>query len=630
MLQSLRKGAGSWVAKGLMLLLVLSFGLWGVGDYVLGGGANRNVATVGDIKITQPEFADAVRRDIQRMQQRFGGTFDAEMAKRFGVVDSTLNTLVDRALIDQEARRLGIRVTNDAVRSDITSSPAFRNSLGQFDRLAFEGFLRNSGYSEGNFVTLLRRELAREQLVGSLTAGADTAPAAMVDALYRYRQEKRVAEFIVLRDDAQPAPAEPTEEQLVAFHKDNAPSFTAPELREITWFTLTPAEFAGQAKVTDEEIKNEYDSRSASYSVPEKRAVEQVVYPTEAGAKAALEMLKSGITFAAMAERTLKLKAADISLGTVTKDDLPAALATPVFELPLNEVSAPIQSPLGWHLARVSKIEAGGTKPLADVREEIRQSLAIRHAADDLVKLSHQIEDKLASGATIEETATAFKLKTAKAIIDARGRDASGQPVPGLPPYQRFLAVVGDATEKVEPQLEPVEDGGYFLVRVDKIIPATLRPLADIRANVVASWKAEQRAKGSEKAAGELLDKLKAGGDLQALAGAIKLNVELSPPLSRGGQSAEPRLAPKLVADLFGAKPGAIVSGRTAGNDGYVVGKLLRIEAADPAQGDATARNNIAQGLAGSIADDILTTYRAEMEKRFGVSINRAAVDAAL
>lgn len=627
MLDSLRKGAGSWVAKGLMFLLIASFGLWGVADYLRFFEA-QPVARVGDVTISPQEYQLAVRQSVQRLQQQFGPQFTMEQAKRLGIPDSTLNGLLERAMLDQEAKRLNLRAPDAAVRNEILASPAFRNATGQFDRLAFENAIRSQGYGEAQFIGVMRGDMLRGQLFDSLTGGADPAPSVLVDALNAYRQERRVVDIVELKDTDAPAPAAPDDAALEAFHKENAARFSSPEMRELSWVVANPSDLAKDQKVTPEEIKEEYEARAGSYVKPELRTIEQAVFRTEADAQAAKAKIDGGQDFVAVTTDALKLKPADLALGKVAKMQLLPATATPAFELAVNKVSDPIRSPVGWHLLRVTAIEPGSTKSLAEATDEIRGYVAERKAADELVKLGQRIEDKLASGATIDETAQAFGLKVGKATVDARGRDIKGAPAP-LPNLPRFLATAFQSEERNDPQVEDAGNGGFYLLRVERIVPPALRPLADVRADVVTAWTAAQRAKAMEQRGAEFAEKVRGGGDLQALAQAAKAKVELSTPFTRQGDGADTRLSTRMIADLFRAKPGELVSGRSGRDDAAIVARLVSIEPAKPLEVDPV-RDALAQQLGGGVADDIYSVYKTRLERQYGPSVNRAEADKAL
>src|SRR5271165_2174957 len=106
MLQAIRSRAGSFVVKLLFALLILTFGIWGIGDIFRTRGSDTVVATVGDQSIRAEELQTAVRRALEQLSARFGSAIDLQQAKKFGLIDETLGQLIDRSLVDQEVGRL--------------------------------------------------------------------------------------------------------------------------------------------------------------------------------------------------------------------------------------------------------------------------------------------------------------------------------------------------------------------------------------------------------------------------------------------------------------------------------------------------------------------------------------------
>jgi peptidyl-prolyl cis-trans isomerase D len=626
MLQQMRSGAASWIAKGLMILLIVSFGAWGIGDYIGGFSGRGDVATVGSAKISQPEFADAYRREVSNLQRRFGSAFTAEQARQLGLDETVLNRLIEDKLYVQVADKLGIMITDAQIREAITNAPAFKGITGQFDRLAYETYLRNEGYTEGMLVVLLRQDLARTQLLGSLFGSITGVPDAMVDTILGYRLERRLAEYFVIDAAKLPAPAAPTDAQIEEYYKANPLAYTAPERRSLAWIAITPQQYAGQMPVSDEELREEYDAHRSAYVTPEKRAIEQVVFATEAEAKAAYDALQKGEDFIAMAARLQKLKAEDVKLGTVTRDELPASIANAVFALPLNTVGEPVTSPFGWHLARVTAIQPGTTKSLDEAKAELRQQIALRKATEGLIKLRQQIDDQIAGGATLEEIATAHKANLNRVVdIDAQGTPPDGKPVENLPKLPAFLTEAFDMDAGGEPRIVDDVNGGFLVLKAVDVKPAALRPLNDVKDSVVAALQQRARSEAAAEAAKQIAERLRAGGDIAKEAAAVGASVQLSAPLSRGGQPAERALSPAVITALFGAKPSEIVTGPAGANAANaIVAKLTRIEPADPAA-IARQKDQTAQQLAGGIAQDLVQQYRQTVQKDIGVKIDPAA-----
>src|SRR5882672_8494515 len=119
MLIALRSKAANWVIKILFVLLVLSFGIWGIGDMLRQRVQAPNMAVVGDVKITGPQLQEEFDHQMRQYRQVFGENFNNEQAKQLGLVDRTLASLVARSLFDIYAQKLHLTVSDEQVREQI-------------------------------------------------------------------------------------------------------------------------------------------------------------------------------------------------------------------------------------------------------------------------------------------------------------------------------------------------------------------------------------------------------------------------------------------------------------------------------------------------------------------------------
>ena len=179
MMQAIRGKAGSIVIKILFGLLIISFGS---GASIPGPTIYRGirpdtvVATVGDRSIKAKTCSRRTAADMERLRTQFGGSVDQQQLKQLGIVDSVLNQLIDRALLDQEAQRLGLEVSDDVIRNAIYENPAFRGPDGRFDRQLFAQVLMMNRLSEDQLVARLRHDIPRADLVQAVTAGCRHPP----------------------------------------------------------------------------------------------------------------------------------------------------------------------------------------------------------------------------------------------------------------------------------------------------------------------------------------------------------------------------------------------------------------------------------------------------------------------
>ncbi|MBF0304248.1 MAG: peptidyl-prolyl cis-trans isomerase [Alphaproteobacteria bacterium] len=620
MLDSLRNSAKSPIMKGLLILLAVGFAGWGVNDVVTATASRTPAIKVGDIEVAPERVAEDYQRELRRLQEMFGGGITDEQARQMGVLDRTIQQIVSRALLDQAAQDLGMVADMDSLRREIATNPAFHNAQGKFDADAFRTALSRAGYSEGGFLSIARLDMVRSQIASAVTGGV-AAPSTLIAPLHRYHGERRVAETVLFETERMAAPKAPDDGTLAEFHKANSARFMAPEYRAVSVLTIRPGDVAGHVTVTDQMIAEAYEQRLDEFVEGERRNVRQILFDDEAAARAAVQAARGGARF----DEVAKAAAREVgSLGWVERQGLPADFAEPVFALPADGISEPLQSPLGWHVFNVTGLAEGRTRPLADVRDQIRQDLAGEKALDLVFTLGTQVQDALAGGATLEEAAQRLKIGFAKAEIDQRGRTRQGQPADTLPQSDTFLAAAFATERGRDSELTELDAGGYFLLRVDEVTPPALKPYESIKDEVAKAWVAEQRANAARQAAEAAAAKLKEGAALAQLATEAKSKVTVTQPLGREG--ANESLPRDLIERLFTMTPGEAATAPMPTGTLLVV--LKEVVPAGPVDGEGA--KVLSRQAGQTIAADILDQYLAALTTEHGVTVNRKVIEGRL
>src|SRR5262252_2514822 len=447
MLQAIRSKAGSFIVKLLFGLLILTFGIWGIGDIFRSRSSDTTVATAGSRPIQADELQTALRRALEQLSVRFGSSIDLEQAKRLGLVNETLDQLVDRSLLDQQVARLQLDVSDDLIRNVITGNPSFKGSDGKFDRGLFNALLAANHLTEDQYVALLRHDIPRNDLLHAVTAGA-VAPQSMVDLLYQYRNEKRIADIVSLPDASVGDVGLPNEADLKAFYEAHQDLFRAPEYRSFMLASLSPSDVAKEIEVPEVKLKEEYDQRQGELQIPERRQIEQILAPSEEKAKDAEAALAAGKDWRVVATTIAGQNPDTIDLGLLKREEMPKALADAAFELPLNQRSEPVKTLLGWHILEVTKIEPPVAQAFEQAKPQLEGDLARQEAVDRIYKIANNVDDALAGGATIDDAATKFGLKTTTvAAVDVGGHDLENKPV-ALPVAPQDVLKVAFATNE--------------------------------------------------------------------------------------------------------------------------------------------------------------------------------------
>jgi peptidyl-prolyl cis-trans isomerase D len=619
MLQAIRSKAGSVVVKGLFALLIMTFGIWGIGDIFRNRPTDTAVAAVGGQSIDANALQTALQPALERLSTQLGTQVDLRQAKQMGVVEQVLGQLVDDNLLDQEAQRMQLDVSDSVIRDSITQDPMFRRANGVFDRDAFNALLAANHMTEPEYVNSIRRDIPREDLLLAVTVGA-AAPPAMVDRLYRYRDEKRVADIVTLPDNATADAGQPTDAELTKFYDAHQDTFRAPEYRNFTLASLTPSDLAPKIDIPEAKLKSAYDQRQDEFVLPERRDVQQILAPSEGQAKAAEAALAAGKDWTEVARTIAGQDPQTIDLGLMKREELPQNLADVAFGLELNKPSQPIKSALGWHILRVVRIVPPTTQSFDEAKAKLQADLAHNEAVDRLYTVANRVDDALAGGATLDEAAAKFGLKrSVVASVDEKGLGRDSQKV-ALPVSPTEVLKLAFTTEEGRTsRVTQASDGAIFVLHMDKIVPPTVRPLAEVKDKAVASWQIEKRKEIVAKQAEALAGEVTQGTQLAAVAAAKGLKAVNSPPFQRQSENAT-GVPPALVDKLFAAKPGGVVTLSDA--TGSYVAQLAKVEAPQ-----AAATPELSREVTAGIQADLGEEYTRALRARFPVEIHRNTLD---
>jgi peptidyl-prolyl cis-trans isomerase D len=623
MIQWMHGTVAKWILRFLAVFLIISFAAWGIEDMIRPASNIDNVADVDGTIIGRVEVGVQFSRLMNTMRSRLGPDFDTQQAVQLGLLDQILEQMINARLISLDASRLGLNAGEDQIRQAIFSDQRFRGIGNRFDANRFRQFLAIEGMPEGAFVAMMRDQIIRGQVAGAL--GASTkVPRILQETLFKYRNEKRVAEVVLVPFNKAQDVAKPTDTDLAKFHKENPGLFTSPEYREVAAIYLDPDAMAKGHTPTEKRILAEFEDQRPRIAVPERRAVEQTLQADEANAKKLVQKIRAGKSF----EDAVKAATgnAPISLGTLSKLEMPdETVADAAFAMALDTVSDPVKSPLGWHILKVSKIVPGIEPKLKEHRKRIIGELSREMAVDDIINLTGKLDDTLAGGARIEDASSTIGAKILKFdAVDRDGRGIDGKPVKGLPKSPAFMERVFSAAEGENTNVEETRDSAFFVLRVDKIIPPAVKPLKDVRSKAVSEWTLRNTQSATRKRAEKLQEAAKATGSLTKAAKAAKLRVITSKPFTRFIREPNSTVSSELSTALFGAKKGEMVVG--AAKNGFAVAVLKKIMPADLNANKADAKN-LKEQLKTALTTDALAQYLAALRQRFPVEINQTALD---
>jgi peptidyl-prolyl cis-trans isomerase D len=621
MLDALRRAAGTWLAKLLLGILVLSFAVWGVAD-VFRGYDRGTVARVGSAAIAPEEFQQAYQNELDQVSRQFGRRLTPEQARMFGLESRVLSRLVGTAAIDNQAKDLGLAISDQAIAEAIRSDPAFKTPDGKFSRPLFDQVLRQSGMSERRFLIERTREEVREQLTDSLTANT-AVPQLVIDRVHAWREEKRSFELITLDPEKSVKIADPDDAKLKAYYDANKTQFMTPEYRKVAMLSISRDDLKKGIVIADDEVKALYEQDKEKFNIPEKRRIYQLAFPDKAAAEKALAELAKAKTFLEGAT-ALGFKETDIDLGTITRREIiDPKIADAAFSLKKDETSKAVEGQFTTVLLRATEIETGKIKTLDDVKGEVRDGLASERAAREIQTVLTKVDEQRGAGKTLKQAGDDLKL-TFKEIeaIDRQAKAPDGKPVLEGADAAKIANAMFAAAIGVE--AEPVETTGGGIVWFDVLgsTAAKEKPFDDIKADVTTRLINTERQQEIVKLAEQLVDRVKGGATLDTIAKELGLKVDLILPTTR---STSPQgMAASAVQQGFALPKGSTYSAVSSNNQSRSVVRVTDVQAAAPPTKEQIDR--LKAELTRGAQTDVVNTYVTALQNRYGTTINEPVI----
>ncbi|HHQ6633493.1 TPA: peptidylprolyl isomerase [Serratia fonticola] len=621
MMDNLRAAANHVVLKIILGLIILSFLLTGVVSYQ--GSAGDYAAKVNGQVIERAQLEQAFQSERSRMQQELGDRFSA-MAGNEGYMQQmrqqVLSQLIDKSLLDQYAKTLGLSASDDQVKDAIRQEAYFQTD-GKFDNAKYLDLINRSGFSADQYAQYTRQRLINQQMIQGF-GGSDIVPPSEAQSMVALVLQEREVRLATIDLNAMMAKQTVTDEELKAFFEQNKNSFIAPEKVKVSFIPLDAAALQDKVTVTEADISAYYDEHQSSFGQPERKKFSVIQLKTEADAKAVLEELKNGGDFAALA----KEKSTDIiSRRTGGEMDWmePDTTADELKQANLTEkgqLSGVVKSSVGYLIVRLDDIKPALVKPLSEVHDAIAKQLKQEKAVDAY----YALQQKVSEAATSDNESLASAEETA-GIKAASTEWFTRDSVPAALNFKPVVQAIFDGSligENGAPgsnsDVITVDGDRAFVVRVVAHEPEGIEPFDKVKDRVTAMVKHNKALQEAKLQGEKLLVELKQGKGDEAMK-AAGLSFGSVQKMARAPEDSQ------LVEAVFALphpEAGKVVYGMSQDAQGNVV--LIALDSVKPGTLPAdemkTFVSNMEKGSASVTFDALLTNLRKEAKIKMGAA----------
>ncbi|MCA1857701.1 SurA N-terminal domain-containing protein [Massilia oculi] len=617
------------VMQGLLLVLIVpSFVLVGVESYQNRGDAATGVATVAGQKVTQQEWEEAQRRQIDQARQMMGPQFDQKMFETPEAKQAILNNLVAERAVAAEIARSHMTVNDAALAREIGKVQSFRKADGSFDMDAYKGALAAQGMTPAMFDQRLRRDLTVQQLTGSIQSTA-FAPRSVSTRLSDINDQEREVQEMVF-PIAQFLPQVKVSDAMVkAYYDKNAALFSVPEQVKAEYVLFDAQAVASQVQVSDAEVTDFYNKNLKNYTTPEQRSASHILItlardakaPEQAAAKAKAEAVlaevrKNPANFAEIAKAQSQDPDSAPSggdLGVVEKGTFVKPVEDAIYALKEGETSGLVQSEFGYHIIKLTALKPAAQKPLAEAREEIAAELKKQKMSKKYSEMAETFTNMVyEQSESLKPVADKLGLKIE--TVDGLTRKPNPQLAQAPFNNEKFLAAIfGTDAVKNKRNTEAIEVSPSVLIsgRVLEFKPATKRPLAEVDAQIRQRVTLEEAARLARAAGEQKMAAAKASNDATGFGAPTVVTRTREPAINTTAAIAV------LKADV--SKLPAYVGVEIPGQ-GYGVYRINRV--AQPAQPDAERRKQEAQQISGMVGQAELFNFVEALKAKAKAKVN--------
>ena len=544
--------------KVIMLVTAVAF----VGLMVFGWGMDITgrssaAATGGELgrvngePITYEEW-NLVYRNLYEQQQRQnpGQPINAALARQ--IEEAAWDQVVTQKLISQELRRRNIDVTEAELRQAARTQPppefinnAMFQTNGQFDPSKYAAFLSSPAVDNQMLMQLeayYRDVIPRSKLFYEVTSGTYITDSELW-RIFRDARETVTIKFIALDPDrmiADAAVSVPARD-IERYYKEHRDDFKRPASAKVRYVMINRA-------------PTPQDTAAALARAQRVRAAALTDFAQAASTESADSVSR----------------AQNGNLGKIRRGMTVPAFEQAAFAQPIGQVSEPVLSQFGYHIIRVNSRE-GEEADVSHILIPIERSPEYE---ERLLNLADSLET-MGETMSLAETARRMNLRVREGEIN----DAA--PV---------LSGVGDASDAAQWAFREVEEAGevssvfetptaYYMAELVSKVDEGTPALEQVSAEIERILKLEKKVELAKPQARTLLQRIRNGESMDAVATGARLTAQPAGPFTRLDIVPGMGRANAAIGTAFGMKPGQLSDVVESDNMLYIIQLVDKKEA---------------------------------------------------
>ena len=622
MLDLLRRNASGPFGLTLIILLVLAFSVWGIGDIF----RNYDVGTlarIGDREVDSQEFLFRYNREINRISNELERFVSNEEARDSGIDIQILTNLLVEKTLNSSADEMKLRPSDNSLTERLKNTSSFRNAFNQFDKNVFNQVLRQNGITEDLFFSMERDSIVQAQIYRALFENLNISKE-FSNLIHRFQNEDRSVDYLVLNTNTENVdPYEINNQELLSYYNNNRDNYKSESKRDFTLITLLKSEISSLIEVEEEIIKEIYENNLSDYETPEKRTYYVIPFNSSEEVNSALNNFKENTDINnIIVSRGLSVE--DVLQSSISLEEgLNEAISNKAFEVDKNILAGPVQGPFGPTLIYVTKIESSLKKTFLEVKEKIEQDYKSEETQDKIYEIYNVIEDQRAAGLTFEEIALENNLKLSQySSVNDNGSNFSNSDI-DLALRNLIIETIFDSDIGLE--MDPLEDqnGNVVFIRVDNIDEETILNFDNVQNEVRSDIINQRQKKDLEDISFQYLNDINNNiNNLEQIADNLNVAILKRDNLSR--YSFDEVFSRSAIEEIFKTNVNKAFKANVGIGDSIIIGMVTKISIEEQKEADIEALN---QRNEDNLKNELLIILSEELQKELSSEVYPERLD---
>ncbi|MBN2061831.1 MAG: SurA N-terminal domain-containing protein [Deltaproteobacteria bacterium] len=484
LLSMMRRHAKSWLIKLLIGIIAVVFIFYF--GYSFTSKEGVKVATVNGETISGIEYQKAYRDLLTNLQKEYQSVWSDNLIKVFDLKNRALEGLIEERILSQEAKRIGLDVTEEEIRNEILAFPSFQFQ-GGFDENRYRTLLLNNRMKPEDFEKSVAQELLQRKLGQFLSTFLPVTDQETLES-YIFANEQVNIEFIRISPADFHDKVEPEKLALEKYFEEHQDEYIIPEKIKITYILLDPDKFRDQVDISEQDILEYYEDNMSIWKEEKQVRVRHILFRLEPGVSEAeeenvrrkamevLKMCRDGEDFSELAKKYSEdvTREEGGDLGFFSKGQMIKPFEDAAFSLEKGDISDLIKTPYGFHIIKVEEVKDERTKTFDEVHDNISEILEGNYASDLANEKGLNLIDQLPYDMDLTVYAKEHNVPVADTDFFAKG-----DPIPSIGGDQKLKESLFSMDKKDVSELVEF-DKKFFIIQVSDKKPSYMPELGEV------------------------------------------------------------------------------------------------------------------------------------------------------